>query len=251
MSDPKKYVETLELDEGGTAISFLESGISSRLENGESTPEEAFTNFKSVNSFASGISKARQDDVLNSVLLAQKAAQKAFPEDNQIIDWHKKYFEVLSNIGWLLEGKDFVEYTSGSNIFEIDKAVLDILGAALTGSQLAIILKAIDSLKSLAKNDSRFIAFEKNTHSLSKGSFQMGLATEVEDTISINSSAFMLDTSNKINQILFFKSSKDKTSFKYKQYKATLIDEQYDRVRIPIKQKLGAVVDDYIADLEI
>ena len=250
MSDLKKYISDLELSEGDNSLHFqpiIEEGID-MLEATEG--DEGIMNFKSLNSFVAGVSKLRQGDILDSLLLAQRAATKAFPSPDNIMDWYKTYFEVLDKLGWVFENKDFTVFTSKSNLFEIENAILEILSTALTGIQLDILLKTISAFKALGDGDKRFKAFENNTHSLKKACFQLGVAAEENNTLSIFAFVFMLDTRKKITKIMFFNSEREATDFKYCQTKATLNDDAYNKVREMIKEKLGDV-SSFVADLEL
>lgn len=252
MTNVKSFIENLELADAGHDYHFEKISIGKRsmYEAADTPSETAAVNYKSIQSFAAGISKERQEDVLNSLLLAQRAATKAFPDDDQVADWHKKYFEVLSNLGWVLEGKEFQVFQSKSGLFEIDNALLEILTAALTGNQLAIALKAIQSLKTLGDGDKRFKFFEQNTHSMQKGNFQLGVATEENGTVSLSSMSFILNSKQNITKILFFSTNKGDTEFKYCLTKATLNDAQYNQARDLVKSKLGDVTS-FVAALEI
>ncbi len=250
----EKYISSLELAESNLSNRFFDSILETSASvaglEGLEIDQPSFLNFKSLNSFVANVSESRREDVLNSLLLAQRAANKTFPDESQITDWYKKYYEVLSTIGWVIENKDFTVFDSSNTLFEVDKAILDIIGAALTGNQLAILMKVIDTFKSLGNDDKRFIAFERNTHTLQKGSFQMGVATEENGTISITSFAFIINSSKQITQILFFKSSKDETEFQFSLNKATLAESVFANARAAIKQKLGNV-EDFIVSLDI
>ena len=249
MIELENYIENLELSEGDDSLRF--NPITKKISNLESFEEEtAVMNFKSLNSFVAGVSPQGQEDLLNSLLLAQRAATKEFPDDASIIKWYGKYYDVLSNIGWVIENKEFAIFKAASNLFEIEKAILEILGAVVTGNQLAVLMSTIKAFKSLGENDKKFVAFEKNTHSLQKGSFQLGVATEENKALSFTSSSFILNSDKNITKILFFTSGKDSSEFKYCVSKATLNDSVYTKAREIIKQKLGDV-SSFVADLEI
>jgi len=250
MKDLKKFIQNLELSEGDSSLKFkpiVKKGadVLEALEG-----NEGIMNFKSLNSFVAGVSKRRQEDVLNSTLLAQRVATKAFPGDEEVVNWYKKYFEVLTNIGWVIENKDFASFKSKSNRFEIENAIFEILSAALTGNQLAVLKTTIKAFKSLGDSDKRFLAFEKNTHSLKKGSFQLGIATDENDTISISASAFIIKTNKTITKILFFNLDRGSTELSYNISKATLNDDVYGQARDLIKEKLGDIRS-FVADLEL
>ncbi|TYP75292.1 hypothetical protein [Aquimarina intermedia] len=256
MDELEAYIKTLELSKNDSKIMsfempFRKSRQVSLQSGSETDKDEAFMNYKALDSFVSGISKQKQEDVLNSMLLAQRAAQKAFPNRDQVKDWYEKYFEVLSKIGWTMEQHNFKNFETDSSIFEIEKAILGIISAALTGNQLAIVVKTLEALKSLNDNDSRFVAFEKNTHGLNEGSFQLGMATENNGAVAVTLSAFLLKTDNRIKKILFFKSGKDETRMDYYLTKMTLLESKFDQARPFILKKLNDDIDDYISNLDI
>lgn len=246
----EKYIASLELAESNLPKGHFEVFAALEgFENAESA-ETSFLNFKSLNSFVANVSEGRREDVLNSLLLAQRAATKAFPEETQIVNWYKKYYEVLNTIGWVIENKDFTIFDTSATLFEIDKAIFEIISTALTGNQLAILTKVIDTFKNLGENDHRLIAFERNTHTLQKGSFQLGVATEDNNTISITSFAFIINSSKQITQILFFRSAIEETEFQFSLNKATLAESVFANARDAIKQKLGNV-EAFIVSLDI
>ncbi len=250
MSELNEYVRSLEIAEPRTTNRFaVRNSIFEGLE-ATSDEDQAAINYKGVQSFVAGLSAERQEDVLNSLLLAQRAASKAYPDENDMMLWYQKYFEVLSMIGWVFENKGFQTFDTKNNSFEIDKVLLEILGTALTGNQVALILKSFEALKSLGDDDKRFQAFERNTHSLTRGNFQLGIASEENDTLSISSFAFVLSTTKIMTKILFFKSEKDATKLDYCNIKATLLNKKYEEAKEEIRAKLGDTRA-YVADLEI
>ncbi|WP_099767640.1 hypothetical protein [Chryseobacterium sp. 52] len=182
--------------------------------------------------------------------MAQRAASKAFPDEEDIFKWYGKYFEVLENVGWVLEGKDFSQFASTHSRFDVHKALLEILGAAVTAGQLAIVMKTLTAIKELAENDGRITFFERNTHTSNKGSFQLGIADEINGTVSLAANAFILSTETTITKILFFTSAKNEAELHYCLAKATLNSSVYAVYREQIIAKLNNN-SQYIADLEI
>ncbi len=250
MSEVKKYLNSLEIAEPLTTNRFDQRNIFYEGLEATTDEDQAAINYKSVQSFVAGLSAERQEDVLNSLLLAQRAATKAYPDENDMMLWYKKYFEVLSMVGWVFENKGFQTFNTKNNSFEIDKVLIEILSTALTGNQVALILKSFEALKSLGDDDKRFQAFERNTHSLTRGNFQLGLASEENGTLSMSSFAFVLTTKKIMTKILFFRSEKDATQLDYCDIKATLINSKYADAREEIRAKLGDTRA-YVADLEI
>jgi len=243
--DVKSFIEGLELSEPSGLESFVDYTLY------ESTAENpTFLNYKSLNAFSSEVSAQTQQDVLNSVLLAQRAANKKFPNNDQLEKWYEYYFEVLSNLGWVLEQKGFSNYMEKTDKFEMDKALIELVADSLTAGQVKILLKAINALKNLNKDDNRIIAFEKNTKQGSKGNFQLGLAEENNGLVTLAGSGFILETVNKMTQVLFFKFDKEQIKLSFALHKAVLNLDNYSKHRQLVVDKLGNV-DNFIASLDI
>lgn len=62
-------------------------------------------------SFVGGLSDEVQTDVINSLLLAQLAANEAYDSKAETPQWYSKFVSVLSNIGWVTDSFKFQKYT--------------------------------------------------------------------------------------------------------------------------------------------
>lgn len=215
------------------------------------TGEQSFINAKSLVSFVSEVSSQNRQDVLNSVLLAQLAANTKFPEEENSLEWYKEFIRVLNNIGWTIEEAQFSRFNSSHSVFEVQNAIIDIITTAFGGVFLPIIKKTLEAIKNLGDSTGKIIAFEKNTHSLSKGAFQIGLANETDSVVVLQLGTFMLTSTSQIKQILFFKSSKDETTLDYNSRKATLNSTIYSKVREAVAEKLGFKAEDFITGIQI
>ena len=212
---------------------------------------QSFLADKSLVSFISEVSGQNRSDVLNSTLLAQMAANKKFPLESDMLQWYDAFIRVLSNIGWTVEGAGISTFESSKDVFEIEQAIIDILTTAFGGSFMPVVLKTLESIKNLGNSDHKIVAFEKNTHTMSKGCFQIALATEKNDSVSMQLGTFLLTSQNKIKKILFVKTKKDKTTLQYTSRRGTLNTEAYAMVRDAVRQKLGANISAYVAEIEI
>ena len=245
MGDTKSYIENLELIE---LPSDLGLQVYSKFESESATP--SFLNFKGLNSFAESVSKQTREDVLNSLLLAQRAASKAFPEDNQVDDWYTMYFNVLQHLGWLIIQKDVSSLGEKANVLELDKAIFSLLKDLLTIPQINVLLKSLELLKSLGEEDKRLVAFEQNTLSHNRGNFQLGLAEESNGNVSVFGSGFILESKKQITKILFLKFGKDVVNMKLNFFRAELVTSEYAKNRALVKNKLGNA-EQFIASLDI
>ncbi|AUD03662.1 hypothetical protein [Spirosoma pollinicola] len=246
--DPIQFVQDLEFEDAKKAFPSERGWQAPDMTEGV---EQSFMNAKSLVSFVSDINGQRRSDVLNSVLLAQLAANKKFPDENQLVDWYKEFVRVLNNLGWAIEAAEFASFESSGTVFEAENAIISILTAAFGGSFMVVITKTLEALKGLSDSNGKISAFEKNTHSQSKGAFQIGLAREENGTVILQMGTFLLTSSNEIRKILFFKSTKDKTKLNYCSRTGTLNEDVYARIRTQIQDKLGGRISDFIAEIDL
>lgn len=242
------YVYDLDLQPPVERFPLFRGEAAPTVKEGE---EQAFLADKSLVSFISEVSGQNRSDVLNTTLLAQMAANKKFPLESDMLKWYQAFIDVLSNIGWQIEGAEISTFEASKAVFEIEDAIINILTTAFGGSFMPVIVKTLDSIKNLSNKDHKIIAFEKNTHTLTKGCFQIALAVETNGVVSMQLGTFLLTSANKIKQILLFKAKRDKTTLQYTSRRGTLNSEAYGLVRDAVRQKLGANISTYVAEIEI
>ena len=253
MKDPKKFVSELELsfdDKPMSRLSISDSMLDAK-ESADAGNPEAYVVNKSLVSFVANVGSQNRMDVLNSTLLAQLHATKKFPDEKNLVEWFRTYTNVLSNVGWVITGKDFVNVETSKGLFEVENVVLDIIGAAIGGSALAIVVKTIEAFRKLSTADSRVVAFEKNTHKNEKGTFLIACADETAGVVSLSMAGFVVSSSEKITRILFIKSTKQKTALQVSTRNGTLAADTYALVRNDIQVKLKLKINEFIAKLEI
>ncbi|TDE14825.1 hypothetical protein [Dyadobacter psychrotolerans] len=248
--DPVKYLKELKISDLSNTFPISRDLETKDLPTTEGI-EQSFMNAKSIVSFVSEIDGQRRDDVLNSVLLAQLAANKLFPGDDQSLEWYKEFVNVLNNIGWNIQAAEFTHFESREHVFDIQNVIIDILLTAFGGTFIKVITKTLDAIKGLADSNGKITVFEKNTHSLSKGAFQIGLAKVENEAVSLQIGTFLITSSNEIKRILFFKTTKDKTSLDYCSRTGTLNEQIYATIRESVVEKLGGKVTEFIAEVEI
>jgi hypothetical protein len=211
--------------------------------------EQSFMLDKSVLSFSSEVKGQNRKDLLDSMLLAQLAANKATSDKNNVSEWYEKLTEVLSNIGWIVEPFESTFRAKGSGI-EMHNAVIDILTAAFGSNYISIIKKTLEAIKNLSESNTIKV-FSKNTTSSSKGCFMIGAATETDDIVSLELGAFFVTNVQNDTQILFFKMSNVETTLNYSLCKAEFNEPVYSFIRTKVLQKLGGSADEYIREIEI
>ncbi len=114
----------------------------------------------SVLSFVSGVDPDERRDILFSVQLAQRAADKAADRFAQTRVWYGKYTEVLEAVGWSTEQFAFASHAQEQGDFEMDKAALAVLTAIATQNQLQVLTASISALGKLADKDGAITLFD-------------------------------------------------------------------------------------------
>lgn len=83
--------------------------------------------------FAKGISAEFRQDIVNSALLAQLAANKQVSDPTNVEQWYKVYLDVLTKIGWTIRDRQFVERQHLGPEIEVQDAIMaevtDLLGS--------------------------------------------------------------------------------------------------------------------------
>jgi hypothetical protein len=206
---------------------------------------------KSLISFVSGLSAETRADILESTLLAQLGANGKAPDAKDVIGWYKAYIEILTKIGWTMEGGEVQQFSAKANVVELQSVIIDILKAAFGANFLQIVTRALDGIKSLADSNGKIEAFEKNTHAESNGSFQIGVATQAGDAVSMNLGTFLITSTSKISHILFIKFSKDETNLQYASGKLTLDQKIYENIRSLVQDKLSGRAVEFVTEIPI
>ena len=248
----KAYINDLELDVPENDYKSLQDDVPPTEKAAPAEEEAKFVNDKSLVSFAAGVSGENQSDLLDSLLLSQLAANKQYSAEDEPEQWFNAFSGVMNNIGWILEESDFSTYKAKGNVIEIESVVMDVLESTLGAKIIPIAKSLLNAVKGLTEKDSsKFIAFEKNTHSLKKGNFLLGIADETNATLSFSMCMIMIESTHQIKQILFFKSTKDETKVDYSSVKGTLNSLKFASVRPVIDKKLQDYRNDYIANIDI
>lgn len=68
-----------------------------------------------------------KQDVLDSMLLAQLAANKKIDREEQTKERYSYYSNVLQNVGWIIQEMQFAKYNTTDATFTMDKVALELL----------------------------------------------------------------------------------------------------------------------------
>jgi hypothetical protein len=96
------FVESLALEALGSER-LWRSGASAALADPGPQPHSAYVAAASVVSFVDGVTGQQKEDLLNSTLLAQLAANHRFDREKDTLNWYGAYRTVLWGVGWRSE----------------------------------------------------------------------------------------------------------------------------------------------------
>jgi hypothetical protein len=249
-TDHVEYVRGLVLPEAPTQPTGLEEFAPERADV-EAVEAPAQVNLRTLVSYVRGMSPALKVDVMNSLLLAQLAANHAAGGQENVTTWYDKFSEVTRNIGWTSTGFQRSSYEAGGDTFKIQQVVLDVLGPLLSGQALAIVTATLNALAALGDDDKRIVLFDTQTHDERYGLFEVAAASESDGVAVLEAGGFDFESHERVDRILWFDFSSTRTAF----YKATdrmeLNSQVYGAVREDIVAKLGDRAAKFVADLEI
>lgn len=205
-----------------------------------------------VVSFVSGVSADRREAIINSSLLAQLVANKKVPDRTKIKDWYTTYFDVLTNVGWVVQDTGFARYEESSDNFDAHKAILTVaatlLGPATTA--LAVVTSTLTALQSMNESSPWITIFNRESQAVTSARFQISLAEQdTSGQFFVNTMAFMLQAQSSVTQVLFFKAGKNAVKLEHHSGRVTINTTVLDGIGDAIKAKLMGQASSFISGL--
>lgn len=204
-------------------------------------------------SFTSGVTAERRQAITNVALLAQLVASKQAPSPADTAAWYAAYFDVLSNLGWVLQDRAFSKFESSSQQADVSDAVLDI-AAALLGGPATIgyqtIKATLDGLRKMHEHSPWITLFERESHHANTARFQIGLAHPAEaDDFLVTLMAFSLHAESTFSQILFFKFRKEDATLDHYSASVSLNEDVLLGTAKAVSEKVVEFSQGYIRSL--
>lgn len=155
--------------------------------------------------------------ISNSMLLAQLAANKATAQAATVFEWHTKYREVLSNIGWQAHGsEEQVQDVSNKNL-GVHKAIIPVLTAMLGPAVAAtsMVISVLEGLNEMDASSPWITLFDQSSQHAKGAKFQISYVDADEHGApAISLLAFSVQAERTITQVLFFKFSSQKAELR-------------------------------------
>ncbi len=249
--DHDASIMALDLPKAGQAHKGRALPISPAAIAADIQKPSAFVDKGSIVAFTAGVSGQNREDVLNSTLLSQLAADHKYDREKQVMDWYGFYQDVLGKIGWVVQGFNFETRKQSQQSFTMDEAVLEIAEAALTGQEELVVVAAIDAMRKLPKKDGRLQLFNHSAASDTEGNFQISVCSEKNGAVAMKTMAFTYDARQQNTDVLFFSYASSSTQLKTATVGQSLDSNVYAQVRQTAITKLGDNAKNFVLDLDI
>jgi len=247
----RSYVYNLELPP--VTRTRGESADTAKL-NFDGVKNQAMVVGSDIVSFVKGVRPERREDIVNSSLLAQLAAKKKVKDTAKIYDWYNAYFDVLMNIGWVMQDRSFATYTEASENFEAHEAIIKVATSLLgpTAAALTVVKSALGALKSMSEDSPWITLFNRESQSANTARFQVTQTEQGDsDEFLVSLIAFGIEAKAKLTQVLFFKFSSNEATLKHYSGKVTINADVLSTARKPIKDRISEFTKNYIEELPI
>jgi len=172
----------------------------------EASISSQFVDGSSVVLFESPLSDRQVQDVLESILYAQKLATHYYSKFESISDWYRTNLEYLQNVGWLMDVSSF-DFSYFNSSLALKDLISRTLESKLDADQLSLLQNSLTELYLL--NSSQALQILKNEST--KGSlqvFQIALVrtTDSDGSLCMIYFGVVIDVFNQDNTQLFISS---------------------------------------------
>ena len=204
--------------------------------------------------FAENISAELRPQISNSFLMAQLAANKHVDvSEGKSKAWYQKYIQVLSNIGWLIEGDASSVREIKGTALNVHKEIIPVLVAALgpAAAAASTVLSILNGLAEMDKDNPWITLFERESQRVSANQFQISYASVENGEPRITLVCFELNASHSVTQVLFFKFKNSHANLKHFEMKMSINKNVFHVAEPIVTKRIEDFVIEYIKNIKI
>ncbi len=243
----KKFIQGLELAAPRGVLATEKKPV--RFDEGQ---DAGYVDAGGLVSFVGNLSTLHREDVLNSALLAQLAANVKHDREKDTQNWYKFYRTVLENVGWVVSDFSFQQFRASGDTFSVNDTVVKILAAIVSQSQMAIVMRTLEVLRTKATSGQRaWTIFNTSSYQDSSGNFQAGIAGDDRGLVVMAIGAFYFSSTQTSTQYLWYNYKTSDTTIYQGHQIINLNEGIYSRVREAVKEKLGDRAQEFVENLDI
>ena len=197
-----------------------------------------------------GVTEQHQRDVLQSLLLAQLAANANSDRHKDPVNWYQAYQRTLEQVGWVVEASTtMTRYLPPGTRFTVPMVINDLFKKRVLPEELSLITKTLNSFNREAGGPAQFV-FECPSHAGGIGNFQFGLAAEEDGVVSLQLGRFSFTTTAHVTRLTLEEFPLD-AEFRAGFTAMSLNEQMYAVVRDAIAKKLEGRFVGSVALLEL
>lgn len=219
----------------------------------DSTADASYVVGSAIAAFAAGIPPATRELMVNSLLLAQLAANQKAARDN-LREWNDAYFNTLGNLGWVIQERNFSEHRESGDDFEAHQAILSIATVILgpAAPALAVVQSTLQAMKAMS-DGSWMKIFKRESQAAPKSPhFQITAAEKMAGGgVRISLMFFELEAKSTLTQILFFKFRSADVTFRHASGRVMIDAKVLNSVRGVMAKRLSAYTRHYVENVPI
>lgn len=208
----------------------------------------------SITSFVTGLTQQAREDVQNSTLLMQLAADKKYDPEKQRQEWFKFYTDGLANLGWGRVTAFYQDYQPKNTNVTMNQVVLEVIAAVVSASSpiYKVTEQTFKALQDNPDNAQPLKLFDNSSTRESVGTFQiLPVMQDRDGNVIMVLTTVNASTKVQKGSFLFWSWSKTE-AWMYRAAQQTVLNEQvYAKVRQAVIDKLGQNAEDFIEGLEI
>lgn len=217
------------------------------------TKEQAMVVGSDIVSFVAGTDPTLRTAIINCSLLAQLAANRRVPSRDDVRNWYKAYFDVLQQLGWVIQDRGFSEHRETGDDFEAHQAMLSVaavvFGPATTA--LAIVQSTLAAMKAMSKGPWMTI-FQQESQGAKAARFQVTVAEPASQGGAVVSlMAFELDARTTLTQVLFFKFRSVDVTLRHSSGRVAIDGNLLGALAPTIAKKVADYAQSYIENIPI
>gem|GEM_PF-1808943 len=206
----------------------------------------------SVISIVSGICDTHRDDVLDSTLFAQGAANAKYQRETQTSQWYGIYIQTLVLLGWNVSGFSFTKCVRLPSKFQLSKQLLGLTSHVLPTSSQALLLRTVQALGGFKSSGHHMTVFGQNAVASGSSNFQLGVVQESkQDEISMQMTAVLFQSQGLTDDFLFQSFAGSKANLYEATQTMVLDDDTYGQMRDTVKQQLAGQTQQLILSIPL
>ena len=192
--------------------------------------------------------------ISNSMLLAQLAADKATGEDQDVMQWHAKYRDVLKKVGWQLADSEDRKRVITDKDLTVHQAIIPVLTTLLgpAAAATSMVVTVLKGLQEMDKESPWITLFDRESQHVSGAKFQISYVDADESgAASVKLLSCTIEAERKITQVLFFKFSSQRAEMRDRQTLLSTNRDVLESGNEAIARKVGVFINEFVENIEI